>query len=181
MTGDRRLTIAGMLWVVALVGIWFASIRAASVVWTTVTATMTLAALLTGVLGAVYARGSSRAFWLGFALFGWAYLTLVNWDWVGGPLGHDLTGGLSDWAERLLGAPPLVNPPTRTATGAAPPQVGSAAGAAYFEAAQQRRIKLGNFVQIGRMTMSLLFALVGGLIGRTLAERAGRGDGSPAA
>ena len=32
-------------------------------------------------------------------------------------------------------------------------------------------VKIGNFVQIGRMTLALLFALVGGIVGRLLFSR----------
>ena len=54
-------------------------------------------------------RGIDRAFWVGFALFGWTYLILVNWDWVGGQFGHDLTAGISEAAEWLL--PEVKAPP----------------------------------------------------------------------
>lgn len=173
MRGDFRVSIAGLLWLVAVSGLWLASLRYVSVVWTSLSATMTLAALLAAVLGAVVDRGERRAFWMGFALFGWVYLILVEWDWVGGQFGHDLTGGLSDLAEQWLPpvtgrvpSPAVLNPPLKRAT-APPPD--------YVEAVQQRAIKIGNFVEIGRMTLSLVFGTVGGLIGRAMAAQRGPG------
>ena len=178
MKGDHRLTIAGMLWAVAVAGFWLASLRSASVLWTTLTATMTLAALLTGVLASVVTRGRGRAFWLGFALFGWVYLIFVNWDWVGGQFGHDLTGGLSDWAEQVIPPVPSALAPLSFPT---PARGTTAVTSVYLEAVQQRSIQVGNFVQIGRMTLSLLFATAGGLIGRTLsATTAGPSRDEPA-
>ena len=38
-------------------------------------------------------RGGERAFCLGFSLFAAVYLVLVDWDWIGGQFGHDLTIG----------------------------------------------------------------------------------------
>ncbi|MEJ7637741.1 MAG: hypothetical protein WKF75_07055 [Singulisphaera sp.] len=38
--------------------------------------TLAVAVLLVATLGAVHRRDHIRAYWLGFALFGWAYLTL---------------------------------------------------------------------------------------------------------
>ncbi len=168
MTGTSRFTIAGMLWGVAAIGIWLASLRSSSTVWTTVAATMTLAALLTGVLGALVTQRPSRASWLGFAIFGWVSLILVEWDWIGGPLGHDLTAALGAMAEYLL-----PEPATKSLLPTALPRgrVTFAPNAAYLEEIQQRSIKLGNFVQIGRMTLSLLFGLIGGRIGQILVAR----------
>jgi len=54
----------------------------ASAAWVAIAATITLGLLLTAVLGAVLRRGPARAFWLGFALFGWladAPADLVEW------------------------------------------------------------------------------------------------------
>ena len=68
---------------------------------------MTLALLLAALLAAWLLAGTDRAFWVGFALFGWTYLVLVNWDWVGGQFGHDLTAGLSDVAESMFAEVPI--------------------------------------------------------------------------
>ena len=97
-----RISIAGLLGIVAVIAIWLAGMRSASSLWTTAAATVTLALLLTALLAALLLDGADRAFCAGFALFAWSYLLLVNWDWVGGQFGHDLTAGLSDIAEALF-------------------------------------------------------------------------------
>ena len=57
--------------------------------------------------------------------------------------------------------PTVVNPAPRPA----PP------GPSYLEEVRQRQIKIGNFVQIGRLTLSLAFGLLGGFIATALARR----------
>jgi hypothetical protein len=172
---EVHLSIAGMLWIVAVVGLWLASLRSLSTLSTSIAATITLASLLTGVLAVVLLRGKAQAFWLGFVLFGTVYLLLVNWDWIGGQFGHDLTAGLSDFGERLVPPDPNIGNPAAVFA----PQPGATPAPArmpvvYYESAQQRAIRLGNFVQIGRMSLCLLFALAGGGIARLLAGSAGR-------
>jgi hypothetical protein len=156
-----RISIASLLGIVAVIAIGLAGMLSASSVWTTAAATVTLALLLTALLASVLLDGTDRAFWAGFALFGWSYLLLVNWDWVGGQFGHDLTSGLSDIAEAIFDdAPPAAGPFQAPVSS---PQ--------YLQWARMRQIKLGNFVQIGRMCLSLVFGLLGGSIARGMAGR----------
>jgi hypothetical protein len=49
-----------------------------SPIWTACLAGVVLLALLYGIVATVYSSGASRAFWLGFALFGCVYLTLAH-------------------------------------------------------------------------------------------------------
>src|SRR5262249_25141423 len=42
---------------------------------------LTFGILCLAILGVVYRRGSRRAFWLGFALFGWVYMGLASGSW----------------------------------------------------------------------------------------------------
>ena len=163
-----RMSIAGLLGIVAVIAIGLAGMRSASTLWTTAAATVTLALLLMALLASILLDGTERAFWAGFALFGWSYLLLVNWDWVGGQFGHDLTGGLSDLAEAIFDEGP---PATGPQSGPGAPAVPVVFGARYLQTARARQIQLGNFVQIGRMSLALLFGLVGGAIARGLAGR----------
>jgi hypothetical protein len=71
-----RFTIASLLVVVLLVAVGFAALREASDLWDRGVFTLALAVLLVSILFAVHRTGSERAFWLGFALFGWGYLGL---------------------------------------------------------------------------------------------------------
>ena len=69
-----RFSLAGSLWFVALLALGFAAVREASDFWVGATYLVTLGLLCASVLGAVLERGRGGAWWLGFALFGWAYL-----------------------------------------------------------------------------------------------------------
>lgn len=152
----RRFTIAGLLGLVLVFALGLAAIRQASVLWTAGAATITLALLLTAVVGTIWLRGPDQAYWGGFALFGWSYVILANWDWVGGQFGHDLTSGFGDLADLAIPVPRLT---TNTMPGDAMDQMAT------------RSVKLGNFVQIGRSLITLIFALLGGFIARTFADR----------
>jgi hypothetical protein len=163
-----QLTLASLLGVVAVIALGLAGLLSASTFWTTSAATVTLACLLASALGAILLRGPERSFSLGFAVFGLVYLILVNWDWIGGQFGHDLTAGLGEAAERMIPAPV-------TAATAAPVRGPSLVP---FELIQSRQIRVGNFVQIGRMSLAMMFAFLGGIIGRSLQSR-GMNDGRP--
>jgi hypothetical protein len=185
-----RISLAGALGIVAVIAMGLAGMRSASSLWTTAAATVTLALLLSAMIAARLLDGLDRAFWAGFALFGWSYLLLANWDWIGGQFGHDLTAGLSDVAEAMFAkveVPIQLQPPaTAFAARTAPdvaikpdPGVAIPAPATRFavvspeefhEEVRARQIKLGNFVQIGRMFLALAFGLLGGLIARALAH-----------
>jgi hypothetical protein len=185
-----RISLAGSLGIVAVIAMGLAGMRSASSLWTTAAATVTLALLLTAVVAARLLDGLDRAFWAGFAVFGWSYLLLVNWDWIGGQFGHDLTSGLSDVAEAIFARGDVPAPPqppgavftVRTPSNVPIPPGQGAANLApatgfvvvsqgeYLEQARARQIRLGNFVQIGRMFLALIFGLLGGLIARKVAQ-----------
>src|SRR5262245_38884415 len=88
--------------IVIVGGLGMAALKIATVFWTNAAATLVLLLLLTGVAGAIFSRGDDRAYWSGFALFGWVYLGLVNWTWLSGQLGYDLTSSFGDFAERAV-------------------------------------------------------------------------------
>ncbi len=138
--------------------------------WTTAASTVMLGMLLAAVLGAIFLRGPDRDFWTGFALLGWAYLFRANWDWIGGPMGHDLTRGLSDAAEAVV---PVERPPTPASQPGASPHgvLPATSNLDYWERVQLRDVRLGHFVPIGRVSLSLIFALVGGIVARAFAAR----------
>jgi hypothetical protein len=171
----RRTSIAGLMGIVGVVALGMAAMRSATVLWTAAASTITLALLLTAVVGAIWLRGPDRAYWSGFATFGWAYLLLVNWEWIGGQFGHDLTSGfldIAEWAVPKKIVPVSAPPPAGASPVMAPPPAGA------FQAMANRSITVGNFVQIGRLLIALVFALIGGSIARAFAARAeaSRGD-----
>ena len=71
-----RVSIASLLGVILILGVGFAALRESSDLWDSGVFALTLAALLISILLAVHRTESRRAFWIGFALFGWIYLGL---------------------------------------------------------------------------------------------------------
>jgi hypothetical protein len=79
-----RFTIAQLMAVVIVVGLGFAALRSASVLWASAVFTLTVAVLSTAILGAMARRGRARVTWAGFALFGWIYLGTTFGPWADG-------------------------------------------------------------------------------------------------
>jgi hypothetical protein len=69
-----RFTIRGLLIVVVFVAMAVAALRAADAAWDIAVFSLAGSTLLAATLFAVHRTGEKRAFWLGFALFGWVYL-----------------------------------------------------------------------------------------------------------
>lgn len=70
-----QFSIASLLGVVVAVAFGIAALRSATDAWDSGVLGITLFTLLVAVLLAVHRTDRQRAYWLGFALFGWAYLT----------------------------------------------------------------------------------------------------------
>lgn len=77
----RRVSIAALMLVVLVCAVAVAALRQASDAWAGGLLMLTLAVLGSAVFGAVYRREGRRAFWLGFAAFGWGYLALAMGPW----------------------------------------------------------------------------------------------------
>jgi hypothetical protein len=172
-----RISLASLIGIVAVIALSLAGMVSTSRLWPMVAATVTLIVLLGALLASWLFSGIDRAFWVGFALFSWTYLILVNWDWVGGQFGHDLTAAISDAAEWLVpeGKAPPPSPSAPVPFGGAVPAPPAPANYVdYIELSRQRQVRIGNFVQISRMVFSLIFGVLGGFLGRALAERAER-------
>jgi hypothetical protein len=73
---DPRYNIASMLGAISFVAVGFAALREANDQWDSGLFSLTLGILLNAVLLAVRRTEARRAFWIGFALFGWGYLCL---------------------------------------------------------------------------------------------------------
>jgi hypothetical protein len=69
-----RFNIASLLIVIFLLGVGFAALRESSDLWDSGVFTLTLGVLLISILLGVDRTEARRAFWIGFALFGWIYL-----------------------------------------------------------------------------------------------------------
>ncbi len=76
-----RFSIAGLMGIVLVAAIGLAALRNASETWAGVMLLLTCGALALAVVGVVCRAEAERAWWLGFALFGWGYLALAFWSW----------------------------------------------------------------------------------------------------
>ncbi|MBX6316320.1 MAG: hypothetical protein IRY99_25925 [Isosphaeraceae bacterium] len=86
----RRSSIATLMGVVLVCGVAVAALRDASDVWAGILLLLTLGWLGTAILGAFYRREGRRAWWVGFALFGWGYLALAFGPWSAEQVGPRL-------------------------------------------------------------------------------------------
>ena len=71
-----QFSIKALLGLAVFVALACAALLSASEWWAGATFTLTLAVLLVAVLASIFRRGSTRAFWIGFAVVGWVYLSL---------------------------------------------------------------------------------------------------------
>src|SRR5262245_31027461 len=77
----RRNSIATLMVVVLISGAAVSALRDASETWSGVVLLMTLGLLTASILLVLNRRGVARAFWQGFAIFGWGYLVLTMAPW----------------------------------------------------------------------------------------------------
>src|SRR4051794_21863807 len=77
-----RMSLAGLMVLVLVLGIGIAALRDASETWAGIVLLLTLGLLVVSILGVIYRNGGRRAWWLGFGIFGWGYvaLTLAPWS-----------------------------------------------------------------------------------------------------
>ena len=73
-----RFNIASLLGVILVLGVGFAALRESSELWESGVFTLTLGVLLISIFLAIHGIEKRRAFWLGFAFFGWVYLALYT-------------------------------------------------------------------------------------------------------
>ena len=78
-----RISIAGMMILLLGLGLVLASLRFPSDAAAAAALLVTQATLAFAILAVVYRAGAGRAFWLGFALFGWGYMALTWESWSG--------------------------------------------------------------------------------------------------
>jgi hypothetical protein len=69
-----RVSIAALMTVVLVSGLAIAALRNADELWAGLMLALTTVLLAVAILGALYRREARRAFWVGFLLFGSAYL-----------------------------------------------------------------------------------------------------------
>lgn len=189
MKNRLHFSLAGLLGAVAFVAVGCAALRYASDWWASGVLTLAVGLLLGGTLALFLRPGRPRAFWAGFALFGWAYLLLCFGPWIGSAMGPRLiTTRFFQWLEpkfRTTGDPvPWGNSPGLVYSnnnGGAP---GSGTSVVWDIAGQSLPPAVpawNSFQSAGHSWFALLAAFAGGLLGaRCLAaadrqEKAGNG------
>ena len=140
-----RFSLFGLVWVVVVAAFGFAALRHPSEVWETATLSAVLCALFVAIIGMVGSRRDSRAFWIGFALFGWAYLWLAF-------------GEFRRYSQRLL-TDHVLSFFWRELEQSGVFRVPS--GTSYVHRPNQ-----DQFIQIGHLILVSLFALCGGVLCR---------------
>jgi hypothetical protein len=76
-----RFSLWTMMAVVSVFAVACAAFRSATETWASAAFTLSLGVLLFAVLAALFRRGESRVFWLGFVCFGVPYLVLTFGPW----------------------------------------------------------------------------------------------------
>ena len=196
-----RFTIAGLMGLVVASAVGVAAVRFASELWAGVLLLGTLTLLGAAILGILHRRGARRAWWQGFALFGWGYLFAAFGPWAADAIAPHLpTTAALDALYAKMHPPGEAEQLTTFTTGStvtnsttayaiaalapAPAPVPSTiAGSAAPPATFTFRVMLANptpefFRRVGHCLWALLFAVLGGLIGRAFFATADRRDGN---
>ena len=74
-----RFSVRELLGFVAFLAVGTTALLYASALWASLLFSLALLLLLVAALGAIVLPGSTRAFWLGIAVFGWLYFLMINW------------------------------------------------------------------------------------------------------
>ncbi|OHB82190.1 MAG: hypothetical protein A2W31_16120 [Planctomycetes bacterium RBG_16_64_10] len=138
-----RYSLVTLLGVTTVIAIVIVALRVGDWFWYRSLFTLTLSLNLAAVLGAVYQTGRRRAFWMGFAIFGWTCWSITNFpalriaehQLIAGQLAVLLKEYVPDGNDGIVIGP-------------------NGSGIAIF-----------SFRQIAHSAFGLLLSLVGGIIG----------------
>jgi hypothetical protein len=81
MRTGYRVSLRVLMLAILVFGVSVAALRNASAAWAGALLLFTMGLLGAAVLGVVYRREARRAWWLGFGVFGWGYVTLTLSPW----------------------------------------------------------------------------------------------------
>jgi hypothetical protein len=186
---NLRFNIVSILGVILFLGVGFAALRESNDYWDSGLFTLTLGVLLVSVLLATHRAEAKRAFWGGFALFGWGYLALSAAPSIESRL---LTTKGFAYLDSIMPLRPLRVSSlvlTGTASGGSGSQIQSVAftidgtkfatsnqGVVRVWDAATGRLLSGwsgtteNFVRIGHSLLALVAAWLGGHVSRRLSR-----------
>jgi hypothetical protein len=91
-----RVSILGMIAIIVTLGMAFAALRSASNLWFNALYTFTTVVLLVAVIAARFGHRGTRAFWFGFAVFGWGFFFLEMNPWRSPFVAHGFGGGADE-------------------------------------------------------------------------------------
>jgi hypothetical protein len=176
-----RFHIGSLLIFILFSGVGFAALREAENLWDNGTFSLTITVLLVSVLLVLHRGGLKRAFWVGFALFGWIYFGLT---WVASIESRLLTTQALAYLDSRLANRPLMitgadwgssgNAANGTLKVAFSPDgnlvadYGSQGAVRLWDVATGAPIVGGwkgttqNFVRIGHSLLTLIVAYLGG-------------------
>jgi hypothetical protein len=87
---QRRFSIRGLMLLIVMLGAAFAAMRTPSPLWANVWFSLAVAGVTLAIPAAVYSRGGSQAFWVGFATCGWVYFIVALAPWFQSEMGFQL-------------------------------------------------------------------------------------------
>src|SRR4051812_28823571 len=76
-----RISIAGLMALIALLGVTFSALHAVTEFWASAMLTLALAASAVALLGRLSARGTDKVTWTGYLIFGTGYLAICVGPW----------------------------------------------------------------------------------------------------
>jgi hypothetical protein len=182
----RSFTILSLMGYVVILAVGLAALRNANAYWAGAVLAVTLILFLTAVLGAIYSSGQARAGWLGFSIFGFAYLSATCSSLLPGRISAQLptseliyyvheqvkptAQAMSVMAKDRLGniygpklPPPTSPPPTVVPT--------------IWNSLLPRAADHDSFASIGHCLFGLMVGLLGAFIARWFEHRRTVGEG----
>ncbi|MHC5542062.1 hypothetical protein ACYOEI_27900 [Singulisphaera rosea] len=173
--------------VVLLLAIGFAGLRTASALWASALFTFTLTLFTAALLGVATSRGRSRMTFLGFSIFGWAYLLTTFWLWPvpnGVTAPPFLTKALLDAVQPSSNTPTVMTidrGPAGEMSTEPPPMVPTTVPGTRNVVTTApytgRVVNLHHYRRIGHILAAILFGLLGSLLGRTFYALGEASDG----
>lgn len=196
MATSRFSILTGLL-LIGVLGVAFAAIRAATPTWAGAIGSITFFLLLAALLGVGYARGTARAFWVGFAALGWGYMVLSSVPWFSQktlsllaiPLSDDIFGavhpdgnhnsGFNPFGGGIRGNPGSFGDGMGGGMGGGFRNMMGGGGGGGMPAPPATNADTWSSRTIGRNLEALFWAILGGWVARSF--RAGReGPAAPA-
>jgi hypothetical protein len=155
-----RFSIAGLMGIVLVTAIGLAALRSSSETWTGVLLLATLGAFGIALVGAFCRSGSARGGWIGFAVFGWIYMSAAFWPDVRWPKlpTQSLLELLAQWIDGISGPFPALGGGGGVGGGMGGRGGGGGGSGGGGE----------WFIQIGHCLLALLAASLGALLGNRL-------------